>query len=130
MLRRILFRIALVSMAATSVGSGTGQVKITAAENGKTIDVNTGATIVVELESNPSTGYTWESRDLDASLIREIGEIRFKSSNPGLVGAGKMQTLTYKALHVGTANLTLVYHRPWEKDGKPQDTLFVIVNII
>jgi inhibitor of cysteine peptidase len=128
MLRRILLRIVLVSVLVPTVGCGTEQVKITTAENGKTIDVKTGARIVVELEGNPSTGFTWEPADLDTSMLQQIGEIRFKSGNPGLVGAGGMLTLTYKILKVGTTTLTLVYHRPWETNVEPQSTFIVTLN--
>lgn len=128
MLRRFLLRIALVSVLVPTVGCGTEQVNITAAVNGKTIDVNTGAKIVVELEGNPSTGYTWEAKDLDASILQQLGAIRFKSGNPGLVGAGGMLTLTFKTLKVGMTTLSLVYHRPWETNVKPRGTFFVIIN--
>jgi inhibitor of cysteine peptidase len=103
-------------------GCGSRQTKFTAVDNGKTVGLKTGDQVVIMLDANPSTGYTWEVKDLDASMIQQVGESGFKSSNPGLIGSGGLLTLTFKTLKAGTTTLTLVYHRPWETDVKPQDT--------
>ena len=129
MLRRILFLVTLVSLLVPTAGCGADQAKLTQADNGKIIDVKTGGQIVVELEGNPSTGYTWEAKNLDARMLKQVGETTFKSSNPGLVGAGGILTLTYRTLKVGTTSLTLVYHRTWETDVKAQGTFMVTVNV-
>ncbi len=99
MILRILLFIAMVGMVVPTTGCGNTQsakIKITKVENGKTIEVKVGGEIVVELDGNPSTGYTWETKDLDASLLQQVGEIAFKSSNPGMIGAGGKLTLTFK----------------------------------
>jgi hypothetical protein len=49
----------LVVVLATACGS-SGQVELTAADDGRQIELNSGQTLVVSLESNPSTGYSWE----------------------------------------------------------------------
>jgi inhibitor of cysteine peptidase len=121
----IAFTLAIVPMA----GCNSSQTKLTVLNNGKTVNVKSGELIVVELEGNPSTGYTWEAKDLDASVLQQVGEIAFKSNNPGLVGAGGTLTLTYKALKTGTTDLQLVYHRPWETDVEPLSTYGVKINI-
>ena len=127
MLRRIIFFVAFVVMLALTTGCGSKQTKLTTADNGKTVEVKMGDQIVIELEGNPSTGYTWEAMDLDASMFQQVGGTEFKGSSPGLVGAGGTLTLTFKALKPGTATLTLIYHRPWETDVKPQDIFTVSV---
>jgi len=96
---------------------GTMQTKVTSADDGKQLNAGVGEEIVVTLDGNPTTGYTWDAKDLDASMIQQIGSTEFKSGNPGLVAAGG--TLTFKTLKPGTTSLTLIYHRPWETDVKP-----------
>jgi inhibitor of cysteine peptidase len=129
MLRRISFLILIVGMLVITASCSTSQSKLTIADNGKAIIVNAGEQIVVELDGNPSTGYTWEAKDLDASLLQQVGQASFKSSNPGLVGAGGTLTLIFKTLKAGTTNLELVYHRPWETDVKPLSTFVVKLTV-
>jgi predicted secreted protein len=127
MFRKSLFLIIIVALGFLAAGCGPRQTKLTAADNGGQVEVKVGERIVVELEGNPSTGYTWEAKDLDASMFQQVGEVEFRSGNPGLLGAGGTLTLTFETLKPGTATLTLVYHRPWETDVEPVDTFTVAV---
>ncbi len=127
MFRRIIFLVSLVSVLLIMSGCASEKTKLTMSDNGKAINVRTGGQIVVELEGNPSTGYTWESINLDTRMVQQVGESNFKSSNPGLVGAGGTLTMTFKTLKAGKTNLTLVYHRPWEKNIEPQSTYVITI---
>jgi inhibitor of cysteine peptidase len=104
-------------------------VTLTAADKGSQVDVKAGEQIVITLDGNPSTGYTWEAKDLDSTMFEQVGDPAFISSNPSLVGSGGTLTLTFKALKAGTATLTLVYHRPWETGVDPMDTFVVTVTV-
>ncbi len=123
--RNALFVVLLFALLA---GCGPSQTKLTAADNGRQIAIQAGEELVISLDGNPTTGYTWETKDLDTSLFQQVGETAFTSSNPGLVGSGGTQSLTLKALKAGTASLTLVYHRPWETVA-PLQTFSVTVTI-
>ncbi len=127
MVRRSLLLAALTVTIILFTGCGSTQTKLMAADNGKTIKVRAGDQITIVLEGNPSTGYTWEAKNLDTSMFQQVGETEFKSNNPGLIGASGTLTLTFKALKSGSAALTLVYHRPWETDIEPQNTFVVTV---
>lgn len=105
----------------------TPRPALTIADHGGQVELAAGDLIVVTLEGNPSTGYTWEVQDLDTSMFEMVGEPVFESSSPGLVGAGGTLTLTFKALQPGTATLNLVYHRPWETEVEPADAFSVTV---
>jgi inhibitor of cysteine peptidase len=113
----------------STAGCSSEQEKLSMSDNGKSVIVKVGDQIVIELEGNPSTGYTWEAKDLDNSLLEKVGETEFKSNDPGLVGAGGELTLTYKTLKTGKTSLNLVYHRPWEMDIEPQRTYMVTIII-
>lgn len=108
--------------------SSNDQVSLLAADNGSQVNIKVGGLIVITLDGNPSTGYSWEAKDLDTSSFEQIGDPVFNSSNPGLVGSGGTLTLTFKTLITGTSTLTLVYHRPWEKTIDPLDIFEVTVN--
>lgn len=104
-------------------------ITLTASDKGSQVSMKVGDQIVITLEGNPSTGYTWEAQSLDTTIFEQVGEATFVSSDPGLVGAGGSLTLTFKAVKAGTASLTLVYHRPWETGIAPMDTFSVSVTV-
>ena len=124
--RIVSFALVLVLIFMTA-GCGTKPAKLTIDDNDKTVNAKVGGQITIELEGNPSTGYTWEEKDVDTSILKQEGEVEFKSSNPGLIGSGGTMTLTFKAVKAGTTALNLIYHRPWETDVKPESTFSVTV---
>jgi inhibitor of cysteine peptidase len=123
------FFIALMGLLILTTGCGQQKLALTAADNGSQVEVAVGQQILVTLDGNPSTGYSWDVKDLETSLLEQVGEAKFESSAPSLVGSGGTQTLTFKALQAGTTTLTLVYHRPWETEVEPIDTFSVTVVI-
>ena len=127
MSRKALFLAALIVVLVLMNGCASKQKKLTAADNNRQVDLGVGDSILIELNGNPSTGYTWTAKDLDTSIFQQVGDPEFKSSNPGLIGSGGSLTLIFKTLKTGTTTLMLVYHRPWETDVKPQDTFTVSV---
>jgi inhibitor of cysteine peptidase len=98
------------------------QLPIAASDNGTKVNAFVGQELVITLDGNPSTGYTWETKDMDPTMFSQDGETQFTSSNPDVVGSGGTQTLTIRILKTGNASLTLIYHRPWETDVAPVDT--------
>ncbi len=131
MLRKILppVLLSIVLILVTACGSAAKKVSLTSADKDSQVEVKEGGQLVITLDGNPSTGYTWEAKDLDTSMFEQVGEPTFISSNPGLVGSGGTLTLTFKTLKKGTATLTLVYHRPWETGVDPIDTFEVTVTV-
>ncbi len=123
----LLIIVILFALAISSGCGKAGDVKLTASDNGKTVDVKANTEIVISLDGNITTGYTWEAKDLDTSMLQQVGEPEFKSSDPSLVGSGGTITLTFKSLKAGTTTLNLVYHRSWEKDVAPLSTYTVTI---
>ena len=130
MFRRIQFLTPylLVIMLATGC-SPSKSINLTAADTGKQVNIKVGEQFIITLEGNPSTGNSWEAKDLDTSIIEQVGDTVFQSSNPDLVGSGGTLTMTFEGLKTGTSTLTLVYHRPWETGVDPIDTFEITVTI-
>ena len=103
------------------------QLPIAASDNGTKVTAFAGQELVITLDGNPTTGFTWEAKDLDPTMFLQVGETQFTSANPKLVGSGGTQTLTIRILKTGTATLTLVYHRPSETGVAPADTFSVVL---
>lgn len=101
-----------------------GEVRLSAADDGRQIELKEGQVLVISLESNPSTGYMWEIEEADEGILRQTGKIEFEPEShllgaPGLLGAPSKQILRFEAVATGQTDLRLVYRRPWEQDGKP-----------
>jgi inhibitor of cysteine peptidase len=107
-------------------GKGTGTVVVTKAEADKTVTAAPGQTLVVVLDANPSTGYTWSVASAPEFLKSE-GEPAFTSgAKQGEVGAGGKQTLKFTVTAAGMGDLSLSYSRPWESVA-PAETFMVQV---
>lgn len=113
----------LLTAACTSTPS---EMTVTEANNGQAVQVNSGQTLTVNLEANPSTGYSWEVSAINANILQQAGDPEFKSDST-LVGAAGKQLLHFKVLAKGEGKLELVYHRPWEKDKPPERTFSINV---
>ena len=129
MSRKTFFLAILIGVILIITGCGSQQTKLTAADNGRQLEVKAGQQFIIELEGNPSTGYTWETKDLDAGMFQQIGDAKFTSANPGLAGASGTLSLTFEAIQAGTTTLTLVYHRSWETNVEPINTFTVTVTV-
>jgi inhibitor of cysteine peptidase len=127
-MRKILISSAIAAMLVMMTAcASTKPVILGIADNGSQVKVKVGDPIVISLESNPSTGYTWEALDLDKTIFEQAGDPTFKSSDPGVVGSGGTLTLTFNTVKAGTATLKLVYQRPWETNVEPTNTFAIEV---
>ncbi|MEC7289517.1 MAG: protease inhibitor I42 family protein [Pseudomonadota bacterium] len=85
-------------------------------ESGTTVTLRPGGELNLKLDSNPTTGYYWYLKDIDASLVDQISEGYFADPAPeGMVGSGGHQMFVFEALTTGKADLVLSYER------SPQD---------
>ena len=112
--------------------SGVSETYVfTQEDNGKTVIVNPGSTIEVNLEGNPTTGYSWSANGDGLTVVGDPnGTYVMDEAAPGMVGVGGTYTFTYKAETDGTYMITAGYARPWETDVEPTEefSLTVIVN--
>ena len=104
-------------------------VVLSAEDDGSVVELGEGQALVVTLESNPTTGYSWEVSEVDEDVLRQIGDPEFKEAaaeGEQLVGAGGTETFYFSSA-AGETTLTLVYHRPWEEDVEPEEIFSVDV---
>jgi len=107
-------------------------VDVNDADNGGQIELELGKLLVVTLASNPSTGYRWELAENNESILKQFGEVEFKSSDTGdplIVGAGGWEIFRFKGLSAGQTALRLVYRRPWEEGVDPLKTFSLRVTV-
>lgn len=78
------------------------------------VTVAKGETFAIELESNPSTGYSWDLR-LKAGKAKLVDEDFISSvSEPEICGAGGKEVFVFKAEESGTIEIEAQYKRSWE----------------
>jgi len=108
--------------------SGPRHVQLTAADDGRAVELAVGQRLGVSLEGNPSTGYAWAVDELDPSVLEQVGEFAFEADSDA-VGAGGILTGTFAAVAPGQTALKLVYARPWETDVDPLEIFEVRVTV-
>jgi predicted secreted protein len=116
------------AVVATEVLAIPKQIQVSEADQGKEYTLNPGDSLVIVLESNPSTGYVWEVQQVDNPVLQLSGEAAFKADSERLGSPGKA-TLTFNAVNSGIQTLTLIYHRTYDKDVQPAKTFTINVTV-
>ena len=81
-------------------------------QSGTDITLRPGGKLNLKLDSNPTTGYFWYLKDIDASQIDQLSdEYNADPAPEGLVGGGGHQLFVFEALATGKSNLVLSYER-------------------
>ena len=115
-----------------TLGAGESKsdaVTMTEKNDGKKVKAARDAILVVQLDSNPTTGYRWDVAQCDETKLKQQGKDTYTARKKGLVGGGGVQTYRFKALAAGTTRLEMKYHRPFEKDQEPAKKFSVTVTI-
>ena len=89
---------------------------LTEQDNGKKIEVHPGDVIRITLESNITTGYSWENADkVDQDILALDANDYVSDPNPEeMDGVGGSTVIVYRALKPGKAKIDLVYLQSWE----------------
>ena len=118
--------LALILMVCLITGCGGGVKAYSDSE--ETIDsgVNTEFIILIALESNPTTGYSWEASydETMLELVEETYELG-EYAKQGVVGAGGTELFRFRALNSGEVEITMVYKRSWEEEALDQKVFTV-----
>lgn len=88
--------------------------------------VNKEFVILIALESNPTTGYSWEAiyDKTVLELVEETYELG-EYAKQGVVGAGGTELFRFKALKSGKVEITMVYNWWWEQEVLDQKVFTV-----
>lgn len=89
-------------------------VRVAQEASGKTVTLRMGGRMEVALESNPTTGYSWQRERGDtAVLASDSSSYQPEKTQPGVVGAGGTEILAFRGARPGRTRLVLVYRQPW-----------------
>ena len=105
------------------------------AANDETLQVSVGASAILELDGNPSTGYTWvldEGASANADLVTVADQgYSAAAAEPGkrpLLGAPKKQKFEVTGVAAGEVKLVFNYVR--SGDAAPAKTAEYVVEVI
>ncbi|OPX87086.1 stalk domain-containing protein [Pelotomaculum sp. PtaB.Bin117] len=108
----------LIFCLTATASANASQINVSEINNGEAWCLQEGQSLNLSLDSNPSTGYSWQYQSKpDASLLEETGHFYQEIQvieGPPVVGAGGKENWTYLAKNTGETSITLWYSRPWE----------------
>lgn len=111
-------------------GCGAPEAIDVKVDGDKTVGLRMGQLLRLKLDSNPTTGYSWDiASSPDAGVVRQFEKMRYVREGE-LIGSGGYQLYRFKPLKKGTATISFEYKRPWEKDAEPvkKYTVRIVVN--
>jgi inhibitor of cysteine peptidase len=109
-------------------GSAEPPAMRTEADSGHAVALRIGQELILALNSNHSTGYSWIRTDTETPVLVTLGKPEYKSGGP-LPGASGLEIWKFRAVRRGAQTLELEYRRPWEKHTQPADTVILHVTI-
>ncbi len=123
--RALLFALMIALFILPATGCGNGEVK-TYTDPGKVIEVGVNQEFVIALESNPTTGYTWEENS-DGTMLNLVSQDYVQDENEQeMVGVGGTESFSYRALKQGETEISLVYGQHWEGGDQQPPLLFKV----
>ena len=119
----------LLSMTSLAV-LAQNTVTVTEGDGNTQVTLNPGDTLVVQLNANPSTGYSWQVVQNNPYLLPQIGRGRFQGSDSGMMGAPGKMVFRFRAANAGGEALRMVYSRPFGSGGIPPADTFQLLVVI
>jgi len=83
-------------------------------QNGETVKLHPGDSLVVSLPDNPTTGFRWTVESFDSGVLEACKEDYSTASTA--VGGGGERRFCFRAISTGSTVLTLKLWRSWEGD--------------
>jgi len=111
----VLTAITLLAPPTALLQAGTpGAVLLGPSDNGRHVELRADQFLELKLEANMAAGYGWYVQDLDAAVLRQVGEPKIEATSP-LLGAPSIVTLRFAPQAAGQGPLVLAYRRLWEE---------------
>jgi inhibitor of cysteine peptidase len=123
----VLAIIAIGGTVAAASADNSGPSIVNVSDSGKQIELSPGDSLVVTLDSNPSTGFSWSISGITDEVV--IGEVsnEFNGADTGMMGAGGQEVWTFEAVDKGTSTIEMQYSRSWETGVEPAGTFNVTI---
>jgi inhibitor of cysteine peptidase len=123
-----LLAAAAITGLACTASADTGTPKIfNVNESGKQVTLSPGDSLIVTLDSNPSTGFAWSISGITDEDVADDVSNEYQGSDSGMMGAGGQEIWTFEARDEGSSTIEMQYSRSWETGVEPAATFNVTV---
>ncbi|WLH11784.1 protease inhibitor I42 family protein [Pseudomonas hefeiensis] len=120
------FSLALLSACATQPKHNVTVEKLSQCP----VQLTNGQNLILNLPSNPSTGYRWAIQDSAGGVLKALGpEVYRNPEDAGIVGAAGVSTWRFQAFAAGTGRLRLTYQQPWAPEVPPVETFDCAISV-
>jgi inhibitor of cysteine peptidase len=110
-------------------GGTAAVVTLTWADNGKSIKVHSGDSLVVRLDENPTTGFQWATDGHDDDIL-VLQSSDYLPAAGAVIGGGGQRIFTFEAQKAGTTLLQLKRWRAWEGDKSILERFAVTIRVL
>jgi inhibitor of cysteine peptidase len=113
----------------TACAATPNQVSVNQSFSGKQANIAAGGSITVTLDSNATTGYSWQLMGISDNTVLEKTNNVYEAPTSGLMGASGKEVWTFQALRAGKATVTMEYGQPWT-GGQKDANNFVLTVVV
>ena len=104
------------------------ELSVDIASSGKEVTLATGGTLIVTLESNITTGFSWnENANIGDKTVMQQTDHKYQPPATTIPGAGGNEIWNLKALKAGRSTISMEYRRPFEPNAAPASTFTLTV---
>jgi predicted secreted protein len=118
-----------VLLATIACSSPAKQISVDESSSGKQVELAVNGSLTVTLESNVTTGYSWELKQIGDTSVLEKTDNKYEAPTSGLSGAGGKEVWNFKTLKAGTTTLNMEYSQPWAGGQKGVKSFTLTVEV-
>ncbi len=111
---------------------GMSEIIITQLDQGSTVRAKQDDVIVIRLEENLTTGYTWEIEVIDSSIIELLDSDYSSTPTPTrekIIGRGGTRTFRFRVKSSGQGQIQLGLRRSWESVNSAIESFEVNIRV-
>ena len=123
----IIIWLAAIWLVAATGTARAEPLDLTDKDNGRTVTVQVGQNLTVNLRHPGSGGYSFLAPEFDRTVLKLVEGHRLPASEPRRMGDFGRMVYEFQALRAGQTPLIIPIKRPWEKE--PQTYLRVTIQV-
>jgi len=117
-----------VMLVVNDMANASASIYLEKKNDGDIVKLSPGDTLIITLDANPTTGYSWYVVETYFSILK-LAKKEFRPQS-NLLGAPGKEILYFTALGNGETKLVLGYLRLWKNGKKPLHSFSVTVKVI
>jgi inhibitor of cysteine peptidase len=90
------------------------------------IEVKSGEQFVIQLDSNPTTGYAWAVQSNTDPAVAKKTASQYLAAQPAVVGSGGVQRLVFDARTRGSTTIVLRYEQSFAPDPSDEELTYTV----